>query len=120
MEHVALRSDGRRPPSRVASSMVYRWVKVSRCVVVLRCTQRLHSGIRDVDDEPLTGSTTRHEDWYATLLRVGRRIALLFISERSGPRFGCHPPRDCLAAFPTAPSLPQLGSRPRLSRRSDR
>jgi hypothetical protein len=83
MEHLALRSDARRPPSRVASSMVYRWVRLSRRMVVLRCTQRLLLRIKHVDEEPLTISTTRLGDWYGTLLRVGRRHALLFISERS-------------------------------------
>jgi hypothetical protein len=52
-------------------------------MVVLRCTQRLLLRIKHVDEEPLTVSTTRLGDWYGTLLRVGRRHALLFISERS-------------------------------------
>jgi hypothetical protein len=52
-------------------------------MVVLRCTQRLLFRLKRFDNESSTSSTTRLGDWYRTLLRVGRRHALLFISERS-------------------------------------
>jgi len=73
----------RRPPRCVPSSMAFMWVRLSCSMVVLRCTQYLLFRIKHYDDEPLTGSTTRLGDWYGTLLRVGRRHALLFTSERS-------------------------------------
>jgi hypothetical protein len=52
-------------------------------MVVLRCTQQLLLRLKPFDDVPSVQSTTRLGDWYGTLLRMGNRHALLFISERS-------------------------------------
>ena len=52
-------------------------------MVVLRCTQQLLVRLKRFDDLPPVESTTRLGDWYGNILRMGRRHALLFISERS-------------------------------------
>jgi len=52
-------------------------------MVVLRCTQRLLLRLKQFDDEPSVRSTTRLGDWYGNVLHMGRRHALIFISERS-------------------------------------
>lgn len=52
-------------------------------MVVLRCTQRLLLRLKQFDDEPPVRSNTRLGDWYGNILRMGRRHALIFISERS-------------------------------------
>lgn len=52
-------------------------------MVVLRCTQQLLSRLKRFDDEPPVASTTRLGDWYGNVLRMGRRHALIFVSERS-------------------------------------
>jgi hypothetical protein len=52
-------------------------------MVVLRCTQQLLFRLKQFDDEPPAHSTTRLGDWYGNILRMGRRHALIFISERS-------------------------------------
>jgi len=52
-------------------------------MVVLRCTQQLLLRLKQFDDAAAIRSTTRLGDWYGNLLRMGRRHALIFISERS-------------------------------------
>ncbi len=52
-------------------------------MVVLRCTQRLLLRLKQVDALPTIESTTRLGDWYGNTLQMGRRRALIFISERS-------------------------------------
>jgi hypothetical protein len=52
-------------------------------MVVLRCTQKLLVRLKQTRDVPAVESTTRLGDWYANILRIGRRQHLLFISERS-------------------------------------
>jgi hypothetical protein len=52
-------------------------------MVVLRCTQRLFLRLKQFDEEPSLRSTTRLGDWYGNVLHMGRRHALIFISERS-------------------------------------
>jgi Domain of unknown function (DUF6933) len=52
-------------------------------MVVLQCTQQLLLRLKRFDEAPSASSNTRLGDWYGTLLRMGRRHALLFISERS-------------------------------------
>lgn len=52
-------------------------------MVVLRCTRALLLRLKHVDAGPHDKSTTQLGAWYGTLLRFGRRHALLFISERS-------------------------------------
>ncbi len=52
-------------------------------MVVLRCTQKLLERLKQVDDLPDVESTTRLGDWYGSILRIGHRQLLLFISERS-------------------------------------
>lgn len=52
-------------------------------MVVLRCTQRLLLRLKQFDDEPSVRSTTRLGDWYGNVVQIGRRHALIFISERS-------------------------------------
>lgn len=52
-------------------------------VIVLRCTRELLARLKHVDDLTLVESTTRLGDWYGNTLRMGRRQALIFISERS-------------------------------------
>ena len=54
-----------------------------QCMVVLRCTQRLLLRLKQFDDEPSVRSTTRLGDWYGNVLHMGRRHAMIFISERS-------------------------------------
>ena len=51
-------------------------------MVVLRCTARLLLRLKQFDDTPIN-STTRLGDWYGTLIRMGNRHVMLFISERS-------------------------------------
>lgn len=52
-------------------------------MVILRCTQKLLVRLKQPDDLPPVESTTRLGDWYGSILRIGRRQSLLFISERS-------------------------------------
>lgn len=52
-------------------------------MVVLRCTQRLLVRLKQVDPLPTVESITRLGDWYGNTLQLGRRRALIFISERS-------------------------------------
>jgi hypothetical protein len=52
-------------------------------MVVLRCTQQLLFRLKQFDDAPAVRSTTRLGDWYGNIIRMGRRHALIFISERS-------------------------------------
>src|SRR5688572_29976371 len=52
-------------------------------MVVLRCTQQLLFRLKRFDDEPPAASTTRLGDWYGNILRMGRRHALVFVSEKS-------------------------------------
>ena len=52
-------------------------------MVVLRCTQTLLLRLKQFDDAPDVRSTTTLGDWYGTLIRMGNRHVLLFISERS-------------------------------------
>ena len=52
-------------------------------MLVLRCTQHLLVRLKQFDDLPPVESTTRLGDWYGNTLRMGRRHALIFISERS-------------------------------------
>jgi hypothetical protein len=52
-------------------------------MVVLRCTQQLLLRLKQFDEEPSARSTTRLGDWYGNIIRMGRRHALIFISERS-------------------------------------
>lgn len=52
-------------------------------MLVLRCTRQLLARLKQVGDVPRAESTTRLGDWYGTILRIGRRQHLLFISERS-------------------------------------
>ena len=52
-------------------------------MVVLRCTQRLLHRLKHFDGELSAPSDTRLGDWYGNLIRIGRRHALLFISEHS-------------------------------------
>ena len=52
-------------------------------MVVLRCTRQLRLRLKQFDDESPAHSTTRLGDWYGNILRMGRRHALIFISERS-------------------------------------
>ena len=55
----------------------------SPSMLVLRCTQHLLVRLKQFDDLPPVESTTRLGDWYGNTLRMGRRHALIFISERS-------------------------------------
>ena len=52
-------------------------------MVVLRCTQQLLVRLKQVGDLPPVESSTRLGDWYGNILRMGRRHALIFVSERS-------------------------------------
>jgi hypothetical protein len=52
-------------------------------MVVLRCTQQLLVRLKQFDDLQPVESTTRLGAWYGNILRMGRRHALIFISERS-------------------------------------
>jgi hypothetical protein len=52
-------------------------------MLVLRCTQRLLTRLKQAGEAPVEESTTRLGDWYGNILRIGRRQHLLFISERS-------------------------------------
>lgn len=52
-------------------------------MVVLRCTKRLLLRLKQFDNEPSGRSTTRLGDWYGNVVQMGRRHALIFISERS-------------------------------------
>jgi len=52
-------------------------------MVVLRCTQQLLRRLKRFDDPPPDASTTLLGDWYGNVIRMGRRHALLFISEHS-------------------------------------
>ena len=52
-------------------------------MVILRCTRQLLLRLNQFDDAPLAESTTRLGDWYGNVLHMGRRHALIFISERS-------------------------------------
>ena len=52
-------------------------------MVVLRCTRQLLFRLKRFDDEPPVASTTRLGDWYGNILRMGRRHALIFVSEKS-------------------------------------
>lgn len=52
-------------------------------MVVLRCTRQLLVRLKQFDDLPPAESTTRLGDWYGNILRMGRRHAVIFISERS-------------------------------------
>jgi hypothetical protein len=52
-------------------------------MVVLRCTQRLLGRLKQVDNEPSVRSSTRLGDWYGNVVQMGRRHALILISERS-------------------------------------
>ena len=52
-------------------------------MVVLRCTQQLLLRLKRFDDPPPNASTTLLGDWYGNVIRMGRRHALLFISEHS-------------------------------------
>lgn len=52
-------------------------------MVVLRCTQRLLLRLKHFDGGLSASSNTRLGDWYGNLIRIGRRHALLFISEHS-------------------------------------
>jgi len=68
-----------------------RWQSAGRCaadytvvlMVVLRCTQQLLLRLKRFDDPPPDASTTLLGDWYGNVIRMGRRHALLFISEHS-------------------------------------
>ena len=52
-------------------------------MVVLRCTRQLLLRLKEFDAAPSARSTMRLGDWYGTLIRMGNRHVLLFISERS-------------------------------------
>jgi hypothetical protein len=52
-------------------------------MVVLRCTQQLWFRLKRFDDGPPVTSTTRLGDWYGNILRMGRRHALILVSEKS-------------------------------------
>ena len=52
-------------------------------MVVLRCTRQLLLRLKRFDDPPPNASTTLLGDWYGNVIRMGRRHALLFISEHS-------------------------------------
>lgn len=52
-------------------------------MVVLRCTQTLLLRLKQFDEAPDVRSTTKLGDWYGSLIRMGNRHVLLFISERS-------------------------------------
>jgi hypothetical protein len=52
-------------------------------MVILRCTQQLLFRLKHFDEATSVRSTTRLGDWYGTLIRMGNRHVLLFISERS-------------------------------------
>jgi len=52
-------------------------------MVVLRCTQQLLLRLKRLDNPPPGASTTLLGDWYGNVIRMGRRHALLFISEHS-------------------------------------
>lgn len=54
-----------------------------RPMVVLRCTRRLLSRLKQADNLSGDASTTRLGDWYGNLLQLGHRQHLLFVSERS-------------------------------------
>ena len=54
-----------------------------KSMVVLRCTQQLLLRLKQFDDEVPPRSSTRLGDWYGNIIRMGRRHALIFISERS-------------------------------------
>ena len=73
-----------RPACLPAShSVQLSWDRLSTSMVVLRCTQRLLFRLKQFDDEPSVRSTTRLGDWYGNVLHMGRRHALIFISEQS-------------------------------------
>ena len=77
-------------------------------MVVLRCTRRLLMRLKYQDEDTPAESTTRLGDWYGTLIRMGRRHVLLFISERSRLPV-LLPARDADRlglAFPKAVSVP--------------
>ncbi len=52
-------------------------------MVVLRCTQDLLRRLNRPDNPPACTSTTLLGDWYGNVIRMGRRHALLFISQHS-------------------------------------
>jgi hypothetical protein len=52
-------------------------------MVVLRCTRQLLLRLKQFDDLAVVRSTTRLGDWYGNILRMGRRHALILVSERS-------------------------------------
>jgi hypothetical protein len=52
-------------------------------MVVLRCTRQLLMRLKYPGEDTSPQSSTRLGDWYGTLIRLGRRHVLLFISERS-------------------------------------
>ena len=52
-------------------------------MVVLRCTQQLLLRLKRFDDPPPDASTTVLGDWYGNVIRMGRRHAVLFISQHS-------------------------------------
>jgi hypothetical protein len=54
-------------------------------VVVLRCTQQLFLRLKRLDNPPPNAPTTLlgDSDWHGSLIRMGRRHALLFIGEHS-------------------------------------
>ncbi len=51
-----------------------------------RCSQQLLLRLKRFDEAAGIGSTTRLRDWYGTLIRMGRRHALLFIANARGFR----------------------------------
>ena len=51
--------------------------------VVLRCTHKLLLRLKRAGVPASVESTTRLGDWYGNILRIGRRLHLVFISERS-------------------------------------
>jgi hypothetical protein len=75
-------------------------------MVVMRCTRQPLMRLKYPGEDSSAESTTRLGDWYGTLIRFGRRQALLFISERSRLRV-LLPARDVdrlALAFPKAVS----------------
>lgn len=52
-------------------------------MVVLRCTKKLLTRLKQTGDTPTAESTTRLGDWYGNILQLGHRQLLLFISDRS-------------------------------------
>lgn len=52
-------------------------------MLVLRCTQKLLSHLKQPTAPSATESTTRLGDWYANILRLGPRPFILLVSERS-------------------------------------